>query len=175
MSCDFQPPSRTFGPAPPPFRLFLATTHLSLVAKSPVVHPLSVQLLTKCSSRNSFVLKTIHLSWVGCTPGVYPPPQSLYSSSLQGFRRASDLSPFFSHSCALCCAFLHSEKNATLFFLSESALFAKKHAGVEVPPPSAGNAERMDRAGQARLSVRIENYDLIWLEAGSQVTAAWRK
>src|SRR5947207_11099036 len=72
MSCDFQPPSRTFGPAPPPFRLFLATTHLSLVAKSPVVHPLSVQLLTKCSSRNSFVLKTIHLSWVGCTPGVYP-------------------------------------------------------------------------------------------------------
>src|SRR2546430_17214116 len=87
MSCDFQPPSRTFGPAPPPFRLFLATTHLSLVTKSPVVHPLSVQLLTKCSSRNSFVLKTIHLSRVGCTPGVYPPPQSLYSSSLHGFRR----------------------------------------------------------------------------------------
>src|SRR6266576_5917808 len=72
MSCDFQPPSRTFGPAPPPFRLFLATTHLSLVTKSPVVHPLSVQLLTKCSSRNSFVLKTIHLSWVGCTPACTP-------------------------------------------------------------------------------------------------------
>src|SRR5882762_10295548 len=32
----------------------------SPVTKSPVVHPLSVQPLTKCSSRNSFVLKTIH-------------------------------------------------------------------------------------------------------------------
>ena len=42
--------------------------HLSPVTKSPVVHPLSVQLVTKCFSRNSFVLKTIHFSWGVCTP-----------------------------------------------------------------------------------------------------------
>src|SRR5713101_4625738 len=35
-----------------------------------VVHPLSIQPLTKCSSRNSFVLKTIHFDG-----GVYPPPR----------------------------------------------------------------------------------------------------
>jgi hypothetical protein len=50
----------------PPY--FLASSfHESQVTKSPVVHPLSVQLVTKCFSRNSFVLKMIHLSW-GCTP-----------------------------------------------------------------------------------------------------------
>src|SRR5467141_2830603 len=38
----------------------------SQVTKSPVVHPLSAQLLTKCFSRNSLVLIKIHLSW-GCT------------------------------------------------------------------------------------------------------------
>ena len=86
--------------------------------------------------------------------------------------------PFLFTSLRTLLRFFALRKSATLF-LSASALFAKKHAGVEVPlevpPPSAGNAERMDRAGQARPSVRIENYDLIWLEAGSQVTAAWRK
>src|SRR6266849_9205688 len=39
-------------------------SHLSLFT---VVHLLSVQLLTKCSSHNSFVLKTIHFDG-GCTP-----------------------------------------------------------------------------------------------------------
>src|SRR6266478_5368634 len=38
------------------------------VTKSPVVHPLSIQQVTKCLSRNSFGLKTIHLSW-----GMYYP------------------------------------------------------------------------------------------------------
>jgi hypothetical protein len=33
----------------------------------PVVHPISLQALTKCSSRNSFALVTIHFHW-GCTP-----------------------------------------------------------------------------------------------------------
>ncbi len=46
----------------------LGPSLLSLVTKSPVVHPLSVQLLAKCSSRNSFVLKIIHLSWGGVPP-----------------------------------------------------------------------------------------------------------
>src|SRR5258708_14337304 len=43
------------------------TSHLSLVTKSPVVHPLSVQQLTKCPSPNSFVLITIHFDG-----GVHP-------------------------------------------------------------------------------------------------------
>jgi hypothetical protein len=41
VSCDFQPPSRSFGPPSPTLRLFNATSHLSLVTKSPVAHPLS--------------------------------------------------------------------------------------------------------------------------------------
>src|SRR6202035_4113833 len=47
----------------PSSRLFAS----SQVTKSPVVHPLSIQQVTKCFFRNSFVLKTIHLSWGGCT------------------------------------------------------------------------------------------------------------
>src|SRR5712664_7556 len=39
----------------------------SQVTKFPVVHPLSIQPLTKCSSRNSFILKTIHFDG-GCVP-----------------------------------------------------------------------------------------------------------
>jgi len=39
------------------------------VTKSPVAHPLSVQQRTKCPSRNSFLLITIHFDG-----GVYPPP-----------------------------------------------------------------------------------------------------
>src|SRR5258708_39528067 len=70
----------------------------SRVTKSPVVHPLSVQTLTKCFSRNSFVLKTIHFDG-GCTPGRTPWCTPL--PNLQTFQRVSKLSPFFSHSCVL--------------------------------------------------------------------------
>jgi len=42
---------------------------LSQVTKSPVVHPVSVQQLTKCSSRKSFFLKTIHFDG-GCAPSL---------------------------------------------------------------------------------------------------------
>src|SRR6267378_3723350 len=48
--------------------------------KSPVVHLLSIQLLTKCSSRNSFVLKTIHFDGGGplhLLPGKSSPLSSL--------------------------------------------------------------------------------------------------
>jgi hypothetical protein len=42
----------------------------------PAVHPISLQSLTKCSSRNFFVLTTIHFHG-GCTPPrVYPEPAS---------------------------------------------------------------------------------------------------
>src|SRR5882762_9875747 len=48
----------------PPFPLcclfFLPPTQSPEVTKSPVVHPLSIQQLTRCSSPNSFVLITTH-------------------------------------------------------------------------------------------------------------------
>jgi hypothetical protein len=46
------------------------------VTKSPVVHPLSVQQLTKCSSPKSFVLITIHFDG-GCTYLCTYPPSAL--------------------------------------------------------------------------------------------------
>ncbi len=46
-------------------RSFHLSSHLSLFT---VVHPLSLQPLTKCSSRNSFVFKTIHFDGGVCTP-----------------------------------------------------------------------------------------------------------
>src|SRR5260370_9385077 len=73
-------------------RSFHLPSHLSLFT---VVHPLSVQLLTKCSSRNSFVFKTIHFDG-GCVPS-----SAFGRSDLPTFRRVSELSPFFSYSCAL--------------------------------------------------------------------------
>ena len=45
-------------------RSFRLPSHLLLFT---VVHPLSIQPLTKCSFRNSFVLKTIHFDG-GCVP-----------------------------------------------------------------------------------------------------------
>jgi hypothetical protein len=46
---------------------FLAAlfTHLPFLGSAlfPVVHPISLQPLTKCSSRNSFALTTIHFHW----------------------------------------------------------------------------------------------------------------
>jgi len=80
----------------------------SQVTKSPVVHPLSIQILTKCFFRNSFVLKTIHLSWGVCTPpgGFAPRPSSPrlpipYSP------------PFFSHSLL---HFLYTCKTQLFYF-----------------------------------------------------------
>jgi hypothetical protein len=49
----------------PSSRLFAS----SEVTKSPVVHPLSIQQVTKCFFSNSFVLKTIHLSGGGVPGG----------------------------------------------------------------------------------------------------------
>ena len=60
---------------------------LSLVTKSPVVHPLSVQLLTKCFFRNSFVLKTIHLSW----GGVYPLNEEIMNSTIANSSSTTDI------------------------------------------------------------------------------------
>ena len=65
----FPPPHRSccfFSLPPYIFTSLLHQSAESQVTKSPVVHPLSVQQLTKCYSRNSFVLRTIHFHG-GCT------------------------------------------------------------------------------------------------------------
>src|SRR5258708_5379948 len=67
----------------------------SPVTKSPVVHPLSVQLLTKCYSRNSFVLKTIRFDG-GCAPPV-PRPSHRPAPTLSGSRVTSHSSPATKH------------------------------------------------------------------------------
>jgi hypothetical protein len=57
----------TGGTPPPP--IFL-DHHSVRSLRFPAIHPISLQSLTKCSSRNSFVLITIHFHG-GCTP-LYP-------------------------------------------------------------------------------------------------------
>src|SRR5229473_4092671 len=101
----------------PPFPLCLFTLlHRSIesqVTKSPVVHPLYAQQLTKCSSRNSFILKTIHFD------GGYGVPSDLERfrlSNVQPLQRFLNLSPLFSYSWALLCTFLHSPKNQLFYF-----------------------------------------------------------
>src|ERR1700704_6815432 len=81
-----------------------ATSH---VTKFPVVHPLSIQQVTKWFSRNSFVLKTIHFDG-----GVYP------LRALPHDHHPLDcpspipypLSHFFSYSCPLICT--HQKLNS---------------------------------------------------------------
>jgi len=52
-----------------------------------------------------------------CNGGGTPLP-NLPPSNLPTFQRVSELSPFFSNSCALFCAFLHSRKTQLFYFQS---------------------------------------------------------
>src|ERR1700686_3698150 len=65
--------------------LYLLTSaiHRSPVTKSPVVHPLSAQLLTKCSSHNSFVFRFMHFNGGCISPLLFYHP----GSHLQGAER----------------------------------------------------------------------------------------
>jgi hypothetical protein len=108
-----------------------ATSH---VTKFPVVHPLSIQQVTKCFSRNSFVLKTIHFDG-GCVPPLL---------ALHHDRRPLDylspipypLSPFFSNSCALLCTFLHPSKTQLFCFHAIPHSLPKTTRGGGTPTPS---------------------------------------
>jgi hypothetical protein len=127
----------------------------SPVTISPVVHPVSVQQLTKCSSRKSFVLKTIHFDGGGCAPSFPCSP----SHDHDPFVRISYLLfPFFSNICALFCAILHflaRIKYATLFFSSDSALFGKNtRSGV---PPSLTEEQNEAIPGNLRSITRPFN------------------
>jgi len=93
----------------------LAPTHHSLPLptnspkdKTTIIHPFTIQALTKCSSRNLFVLKTIHFHGGGM--GV------LQFLDVQTFRRAPELSRLFSDSYALHCTFLHLQKTQLFCF-----------------------------------------------------------
>ena len=101
----------------------------SQVTKFPVVHPLSIQQVTKCFFCNSFVLKTIHFDG-----GVYTPcgaaPQRPSSPRLP---ISYPLSPLYSHFSVLFCTFLHSSKNQ-LFFFRRFRTLLQKTAQRGIPP-----------------------------------------
>ncbi len=103
-------------------RSFHLPSHLSLFT---VVHSLSVQPLTKCSSRNSFVFKTIHFD------GGYAPP--LRPLDVRTCRR-SDAFPIYPLSFHILPHSFAPNKNSTRLFSNVSALFAKNHPGWGVPP-----------------------------------------
>jgi hypothetical protein len=69
----------SFKPTSLPIYLLASPMRESQVTKSPVTHPLSIQQLTKCSSRNSFVLKMIHFD--GGVPVVAQPITTAIPSS----------------------------------------------------------------------------------------------
>src|SRR5882762_5762902 len=112
------------APCPP----LPATSH---VTKFPVVHPLSIQQVTKCFFRNSFVLRAIHFEG----GGVYPAAGSAPRPSSPRLPIPHSLSPipfvftfFRTH-----LHFFALIKNSTLFFSSDSALCVKKRPGVGYP------------------------------------------
>ena len=124
--------SYTTSALPLPCSLFnsqskIPTVSRSPVTKSPVVHPLYVQLLTKCYSRNSFVLKMIHFDG-----GVHP---AALSSHLPGHALAHFCiqqkcnSLVFNRLCTLLHSFADTQ-NSTLFFSINSALSCKNTRGV---------------------------------------------
>jgi hypothetical protein len=102
----------------------------SQVTKSPVVHPLLVQPLTKCLFRNSFVLKTIHLSWGACTLACTPRWLCPRPSSPQLPILISPISYLLSLFFIPLRTLLHFfalMQNSTPFFSCVSALFAKNY------------------------------------------------
>src|SRR5260370_4362341 len=99
-------------------RSFHLSSHLSLFT---VVHPLSVQQLTKCSSRNSFSFKTIHFDG-----GVYSTCSCSNVSTC--FRTIS----FPIRPLRTLLHFFALTQRSNLLFSIVSALFAKNHPGVGV-------------------------------------------
>jgi len=105
----------------------------SQVTKSPVVHPLSIEQVTKCFSRNSFVLKTIHFDGAGVCTGVctlcWLCPTTVISSTAYLLSPIPFVLTFF----RTLLHFFARIKNSTHFFSSDSALCIKKRPGVGYP------------------------------------------
>jgi len=103
--------------------------------KPPVVHPLSIQQVTKCSSRNPFALKAIHFDG-----GVYPLlatplttaiPSSVYPIPYLSRAQPRDPLSFriLTHSFALFCIFLHARKTQLFSFQAIPHSLAKTPGG----------------------------------------------
>jgi hypothetical protein len=105
----------------------------SQVTKSPVVHPLSIEQVTKCFSRNSFVLKTIHFDGAGVCTGVctlcWLCPTTVISSTAY----LLSLSPLYSHSSALFCTSLHASKIQLISFQAIPHSASKNGPGWGTP------------------------------------------
>src|SRR5882762_10204815 len=122
----------------------------SQVTKSPVAHPLYAQQLTKCSSRNSFILKTIHFDGGGY--GVPSDLRTFRRSNVQKLQRFLNLSPLFSYSCALLCTFFALAQNSTRFFSSDSAFCVKKHNHREWGKGDKSHSLRLQDRGNSTRS-----------------------
>src|SRR5882762_3438761 len=112
------------APCPP----LPATSH---VTKFPVVHPLSIQQVTKCFSCNSFVLKMIHFDGGGVYPLWRCPPRP--SSPRLPIPILYPLSPLYSYSSALICTFLHSSKTQLFSFQAIPHSASKNGPGWGTP------------------------------------------
>ena len=111
-------------PFPPCLFTLLHRSIESQVTKSPVVHPLYAQQLTKCSSRNSFILKTIHFD--GGVWGTFRSPNvSTFQCSKAPTIPQSIPSLFILLRTPL--HFFAVAQNSTRFFSSDSAFCVKKH------------------------------------------------
>ena len=134
------------------------------VTKFPVVHPLSIQPLTKCSSRNSFILKTIHFDW-----GAYP--------STFGRSQPSDVStcsraiPFPLKLLRTLLRFFALTKITTHLFPSDSALFAKNTGGGwRGDAGLRGAATRKLGAAMCAIGGRFPASDLSgWISSGQYI------
>jgi|SRR5882757_9754326 len=111
-------------PFPPCLFTLLHRSIESQVTKSPVVHPLYAQQLTKCSSRNCFILKTIHFDG-----GVWGTFRSRTVSTFQ-----HSTAPTIPQSIPSLFILLRTPlhffalaQNSTRFFSSDSAFCVKKH------------------------------------------------
>jgi hypothetical protein len=99
---------------------------ISHVTKFPVVHPLSIQQVTKCFSHNSFVLKTIHFDG-GVYPSTGPAPRP--SSPRLPITYSLSSIPFF---FKLLRTLLHSSKTQLFSFQAIPHSFTKT-PGVGYP------------------------------------------
>src|SRR5882762_11706744 len=107
------------APCPP----LPATSH---VTKFPVVHPLSIQQVTKCFFCNSFVLKTIHFNGGGYLTPAGSAPRPVLPSTAYRLSPIPFVFPFF----RTLLHFLALIKESTLFFSGDSALSVKKPRNV---------------------------------------------
>ena len=141
--------SRLHPCRPPLSRSFRLPSHLLLFT---VVHPLSIQPLTKCSFRNSFVLKTIHLSWVGCTPACTPSSKFVQFKSARVSACLRSIPFLFTFLRTLLRFFALRKKRNSFLFKRVRTLCQKTRGGGGTS--SFGRKCRKDGSGRASPPLR---------------------